>query len=73
MLSEAEVRVGANEFDFLLSDRSMFEDSVFFLALLFVLKQKVTKSSRLDLFAKKVKFLPIKSPKLGRKYLVCFD
>ena len=28
----------------------------------FVLNQKVTKSSRLDLFAKKVKFLPIKSP-----------
>jgi|GEM_PF-6193073 len=39
---------------------------LFFISLLFVLTQKVTKKSRLDLFAKKLRFLLRKSPKLGR-------
>ena len=39
---------------------------LFFISLLFVLTQKVTKKSRLDLFAKKLRFLLRKSQKLGR-------
>ena len=45
--------------------KSLLQKPIFLLLfLLFVLKQKVTKSSRLDRFAKKWWFLPRKSPNL---------